>query len=64
LEWIAEQQGFLRQARNPLFKILPDYVFPGVANEVVATILAAVVGALLVLVTSIGMAYVRRRRAP
>jgi cobalt/nickel transport system permease protein len=64
LEWVAEQQGFLRQAKNPLFKIIPDYVFPGVANEVVATILAGVVGALLVLGTSLGMASVRRRRGP
>lgn len=48
LEWVAEQQGFLEAARDPLYNIIPDYVFPGISNEVAATIIAGIVGTLIV----------------
>ena len=41
LEWVAEQKGFLDTAQGALYEIIPDYIFPGVANEALATILAA-----------------------
>ncbi len=44
LEWVAEQKGFLEAARGPLLSLIPDYVFPGVSNEALATILAGVAG--------------------
>jgi cobalt/nickel transport system permease protein len=44
LEWVAEQQGFLEMAQGPLYQILPDYVFPGVSNAALATILAGSLG--------------------
>jgi cobalt/nickel transport system permease protein len=63
LEWVAEQRGFLEQAQAPTYNIIPDYVLPGVSNEAVATILAGVVGLLLVLAVVLALAYSRRQRA-
>lgn len=48
LEWVAEQQGFLDTAQGSLYEIIPDYVFPGVSNEALATIIAGIIGTLLV----------------
>lgn len=49
LEWVAQQQGFLGRAREPFLRLIPDYVFPGVESEAVATILAGAIGVLLIL---------------
>jgi cobalt/nickel transport system permease protein len=62
LEWVAEQSGYLDLARGPAYEIIPDYILPGVSNEAVATILAGMVGGLLVLAVVIGLALSRRRR--
>ncbi|MBN1874847.1 MAG: energy-coupling factor ABC transporter permease [Anaerolineae bacterium] len=62
LEWVAEQKGFLDTAQEPLYAIIPDYVLPGISNEALATILAGIVGALLVFGAAIGVAYMRRKR--
>ncbi|MCX6070016.1 MAG: energy-coupling factor ABC transporter permease [Chloroflexi bacterium] len=62
LEWVAEQKGFLEAARGPLFRLIPDYVFPGVSNETLATILAGILGTLLVFGVALGVAYLRRNR--
>jgi hypothetical protein len=60
LEWVAEQKGFLDVAQGPLFEIIPDYVFPGISNEAFATILAGIVGSLIVFGVAFGVAYARR----
>jgi hypothetical protein len=62
LEWVAEQRGFLDTAQGPVYEIIPDYVFPGVPNEALATILAGVVGTLLVFGVALAVAYARRSR--
>jgi len=62
LEWVAEERGFLDLAREPLYEIIPDYVLPGISNEALATILAGVVGALIVFGAAAGVAYLRRSR--
>jgi cobalt/nickel transport system permease protein len=62
LEWVAEQQGFLDTARDPLYNLIPDYVLPGVSNEAAATILAGFIGALLVFAMFFAVALLRRRR--
>lgn len=62
LEWVAEQKGFLETARAPLYNIIPDYVLPGISNEALATILAGIVGALMVFGVAYGVAYLRRTR--
>ena len=40
LEKVAENHGFLGQAHEAPYQIIADYVFPGIENEAVATILA------------------------
>ena len=62
LEWVAEQKGFLDAAQGPLYQIIPDYVFPGVTNEALATILAGIIGTLIVFGVALGVAYLRRNR--
>ncbi len=63
LEWVAEQRGFLNLAQGSSYGIIPDYVLPGVSNTAVATILAGLVGLLLVLAVVVGLALARRRSA-
>lgn len=62
LEWVAEQRGFLDRAQGAAYNIIPDYVFPGIANEALATIVAGIIGALLVLAVALAVAYSRRQR--
>ena len=65
LEWVAGQKGFLETAQGPLYNIIPDYVLPGVSNEALATILAGILGTLLVFGVVLAVAYSRRsRQAP
>jgi cobalt/nickel transport system permease protein len=59
---VAEQQGFLSAAQGPLYEVIPDYVLPGVSNESLATILAGVLGVLIVLGVTLAMAFTRRNR--
>lgn len=63
LEWVAEERGFLDLAQGPLYEIIPDYVLPGVSNTALATILAGIIGALIVFGAAAGVAYLRRNRA-
>ncbi|MCX7670538.1 MAG: energy-coupling factor ABC transporter permease [Anaerolineae bacterium] len=63
LEWVAEQQGFMNLAQSPLYAIIPDYVFPGIHNEALATIIAGMAGTVLVFFVAVGIALSRRRRA-
>ncbi|BAT71934.1 cobalt/nickel transport system permease [Thermosulfidibacter takaii ABI70S6] len=53
LEKVAERLGFISRAKDAPFKIMPDYIFPGIRNETLATILAGVTGVLIVLILSI-----------
>jgi cobalt/nickel transport system permease protein len=62
LEWVAEQKGFLGAAQGPFYNVMPDYVLPGVTNGALATILAGILGTLLVFGVTLAMAYSRRRR--
>ena len=48
LERVAEDQGFIEQARDAPYQVLPDYTIPGVSNERVSTVLAGLVGVVLV----------------
>jgi cobalt/nickel transport system permease protein len=62
LEWVAEQKGFLDAAQGSVYQILPDYLFPGVKNESLATILAGIFGIILAFGVALGVAYSRRKR--
>ena len=48
LEKVAEQQGFINFAQSPLVEIIPDYVIPGISDQNIATILAGIVGVVIV----------------
>jgi cobalt/nickel transport system permease protein len=61
LEWVADQRGFLEAARAPLFHLIPDYVVPGISNSALATIVAGIVGTLLVFAVALAVAHARRR---
>ena len=62
LEWVAEQKGFLQNAHGPLFRVIPDYMLPGVSNEAAATILAGIVGVFIVLGVILTLSLTRRLR--
>jgi hypothetical protein len=63
LERVAEDEGFLDQAQDAPYNVIPDYVFPGIENEALATIVAGLVGTLLVFVAGCGLAWLLRRRS-
>lgn len=62
LERVAEDQGFLSRAVEPLYNLLPDYTIPGVGNEALSTILAGLVGVIIVVALGYGIALLLRRR--
>lgn len=62
LEWVAEQKGFLDFAKGPVYEIIPDYVFPGISNEALATIIAGILGTLMVFGVALFVGSLRRNR--
>ena len=56
LERVAEDKGFIESALAPVFNIFPDYVIPGVENEAIATILAGILGTLILFGIGYGLA--------
>jgi cobalt/nickel transport system permease protein len=64
LEWVAAQQNFLGQAQGPHFNIFRDYTFPGIDSPALATIIAGVLGTMIVFGVALAVAYSRKRRQP
>jgi hypothetical protein len=62
LERVAEDHGFVGLAADPLYEIFPDYVLPGVPGEALATILAGMIGVLVVFGLTVGAGYLLRAR--
>jgi len=62
LIWVATQYGFLNSEQSPIIKLIPHYLFPGVQNKTLATILAAMLGTVIVFGVALGVAYSRRRK--
>jgi cobalt/nickel transport protein len=62
LERVAEDQGFLAKAvRTPLLRSpLPDYLFPGIADERLATGLAGFLGTLVLFALGYGVGWALR----
>ncbi len=56
LERVAEDKGFMETAREAIFEAIPDYVMPGVGSEAVATILAGLIGTLMLFGIGYGVA--------
>lgn len=48
LERVAEDKEFIDKAEDAPYEVIADYVFPWVENEDAATILAGIVGVLIV----------------
>ena len=66
LEKVANDNGFLADGRLAAVQDespLPDYAFPGIADERLATGLAGLVGTLGVFAVALALAYLLRRRA-
>jgi hypothetical protein len=57
LEKVAEDKEFSHHAEGPSYEIIPDYTFPGVKNERLATILSGIVGVLIVAAVGLGAGY-------
>jgi hypothetical protein len=63
LEKVAEDKEFLHTAEDSGYEIIPDYTFPGVENERLATILSGIVGVLIVAAIGLGVGYGMRALA-
>jgi hypothetical protein len=48
LERVAEDQGFLGTALDPVYNIFPDYTLPFINNGTLSGILAVVLGTVIV----------------
>jgi cobalt/nickel transport system permease protein len=59
---VARQYGFLSSEQVPIFRLIPHYLFPGVKDKRLATILAALLGTVTVFAVAVGVAYSRRHR--
>ena len=57
LEKVAEDKGFIDIAGGAPFEVIADYVFPGIQNEAVATIIAGIIGTLVLFGLAYGLAY-------
>ena len=62
LERVAEDKGFIDLEREAPYQIIADYVFPGVENEALATILAGWIGTLMLFAVAYGIAWMIKSR--
>lgn len=62
LERVAIDHGFMGQALEPAFKLLPDYQIPFLASPVASGIAAVILGVLVVFVVAILISFVGRRK--
>jgi ABC-type proline/glycine betaine transport system permease subunit len=58
---VAEDEEFIDEAKDAPYEAIPDYLFPGVENENVATVLSGAVGVLIVAALTFVVAFVLRR---
>jgi hypothetical protein len=57
LEKVAENHGFITQAEDAPYEVIADYVLPGVDNEDLATVLAGIIGVLIVAAVAFAVAF-------
>ena len=62
LERVAENHGFIETAKGGPYNLIADYLFPGIHNEAVATILAGLVGTAIIFGITYGVARLLRLR--
>lgn len=63
LERVAENEGFMDQAKDAPYQVIPDYSYPGIENDALATIVAGLVGTALLFALGYGLAWLLRRRS-
>jgi hypothetical protein len=64
LERVAQDQGFVDRAKDPPFHVISDYLFPGIHDQRLATILAGLLGTVVVFALVFALSWlIRRRRA-
>jgi hypothetical protein len=63
LEKVAENNGFIEKANNAPYQVIADYVFPGIENEKLATVLAGLLGTAAVFGVAYGLSWVIKRRS-
>lgn len=56
LDRFAEDHNFVGKVSEPAFTVIPDYSLPGIDNEVVATIIAGLLGTLILFGLGFGLA--------
>ena len=59
---MAEDKGFLSLGQEAPFQLIADYVFPGIENEALATILAGLIGTLILFGVVYGAAWLLKSR--
>lgn len=57
LEKVAGDKGFINTAGEAPFEVVADYVFPGIENEALATILAGWLGTLVLFAIAYSLAW-------
>jgi ABC-type Fe3+-siderophore transport system permease subunit len=57
LEKIAKDKGFINTAAEAPFEVAAGYIFPGIENEALATILAGWLGILVLFTIVYGLAW-------
>jgi len=57
LERVAENKGFIDLGQEAPFQVIADYLFPGMENEALATILAGLIGTLILFGVVYGVAW-------
>ncbi|GAH64416.1 unnamed protein product [marine sediment metagenome] len=60
LERVAEDKGFIDLGQETPFQIIADYIFPGMENEALATILAGLIGTLILFSVVYGVSWLIR----
>lgn len=61
LERVAEDQGFIETAQGPSYEILPDYTVPFIEDPALTTIVAGMIGVLIVAGVGYGVGRLNRR---
>jgi hypothetical protein len=64
LERVAEDKGFLEKAMESALNIIPDYAFPGIKNEALSTMLAGLIGTLIIFALAYAIGRLMRARRP
>jgi cobalt/nickel transport system permease protein len=62
LMWFAEQTGFLTSAQKPAYEFIPKYIIPGISDAGLSTILAGILGVVLVLGAALLISRIRKHK--